>query len=70
VVCYKGGRQIATVLDVVRRSGRLDDAVYGARLGLDGEAIEPAAQHDATTPAPYLSTLIVPAKRASRGSKL
>jgi precorrin-2/cobalt-factor-2 C20-methyltransferase len=70
VVCYKGGRQIATVLDVVRRTGRLDDAVYGARLGLDGEEIEPAAQHDATQPAPYLSTLIVPAKRESRGGKL
>lgn len=70
VVCYKGGRQIATVLDVVRRTGRLDDAVYGARLGLDGEQIEPAAAHDATQPAPYLSTLIVPAKRTTRGGKL
>jgi precorrin-2/cobalt-factor-2 C20-methyltransferase len=70
VVCYKGGRQIATVLDVVRRAGRLDDAVYGARLGLAGEQIEPAARHDASTPAPYLSTLIVPARRATRGGKL
>jgi precorrin-2/cobalt-factor-2 C20-methyltransferase len=70
VVCYKGGRQIRTVLDVVRRAGRLDDAVYGARLGLDGEQIEPAAAHDAAGPAPYLSTLIVPAKRSTRGSKL
>jgi len=70
VVCYKGGRQIATVLDVVRRAGRLDDAIYGARLGLDGEEIEPAAEHDVTTPAPYLSTLIVPARRESRGDKL
>jgi precorrin-2/cobalt-factor-2 C20-methyltransferase len=69
VVCYKGGRQLATVLDVVRRTGRLDDAVYGARLGLDGEEIGRAADHGAA-PAPYLSTLIVPARRETRGGKL
>jgi precorrin-2/cobalt-factor-2 C20-methyltransferase len=69
VVCYKGGRQMATVLDVVRRTGRLDDAVYGARLGLEGEEIERAADHG-TAPAPYLSTLIVPARRETRGGKL
>jgi precorrin-2/cobalt-factor-2 C20-methyltransferase len=69
VVCYKGGRQLATVLDVVRRAGRLDDAVYGARLGLAGEQVERAADHDAT-PAPYLSTLIVATRRDTRGGKL
>jgi len=69
VVCYKGGRAMAAVLDVVRNAGRLENAVYGARLGLDGEEIAGAADHDAG-PAPYLSTLIVPATRASRGGKL
>jgi precorrin-2/cobalt-factor-2 C20-methyltransferase len=69
VVCYKGGRAMAAVLDVVRDAGRLGDAVYGARLGLEGEEIAPAsAREDA--PAPYLSTLIVPSARPTRGGKL
>lgn len=69
VVCYKGGRAMAAVLDVVREAGRIDGAVYGARLGLDGEQIGSAADHD-RAPAPYLSTLIVPAMRETRGGKL
>jgi precorrin-2/cobalt-factor-2 C20-methyltransferase len=68
VVAYKGGRRFDAVLDVVRRAGRLDDAVYGARLGLDGEQVQDAAQH--TGPAHYLSTLLVPARRTARGGKL
>jgi precorrin-2/cobalt-factor-2 C20-methyltransferase len=68
VVAYKGGRRFEAVLEVVRRAGRLDDAVYGARLGLEGEQVHGAAEH--TGPAHYLSTLLVPAKRAGRGGKL
>ncbi|BEP15711.1 precorrin-2 C(20)-methyltransferase [Acidothermaceae bacterium B102] len=68
VVAYKGGRQLDAVLEVVRQAGRLDDAVYGARLGLDGEQVEAAADHSG--PAHYLSTLLVPAKRSGRGGKL
>jgi precorrin-2/cobalt-factor-2 C20-methyltransferase len=68
VVAYKGGRRFDAVLDVVRRAGRIDDAVYGARLGLEGEQVEAATEH--TGPAHYLSTLLVPAKRSGRGSKL
>jgi len=68
VVAYKGGRRFDAVLDVVRRAGRLDDAVYGARLGLDGEQVEGAEEHQG--PAHYLSTLLVPAKRSARGGKL
>ena len=56
------------MLEVVRQAGRLDDAVYGARLGLDGEQVEAAADHSG--PAHYLSTLLVPAKRSGRGGKL
>jgi precorrin-2/cobalt-factor-2 C20-methyltransferase len=69
VVCYKGGRAMSAVLDVVRNAGRLEGAVYGARLGLEGEQIAPAADRD-DAPAPYLSTLIVPADRTKRGGKL
>lgn len=67
VVAYKGGRQMERVRDVLRRAGRLDDAVYGAALGLPGEQLGPLPEG----PAPYLSTVIVPAAgRTARGSKL
>ncbi|MDX6209951.1 MAG: precorrin-2/cobalt-factor-2 C20-methyltransferase [Frankiales bacterium] len=68
VVAYKGGRRFEAVIDVVRRAGRIDEAVYGARLGLDGEEVLGAAEH--TGPAHYLSTLLVPAKRTGRGGRL
>jgi precorrin-2/cobalt-factor-2 C20-methyltransferase len=68
VVAYKGGRSFEAVLDVVRRAGRIDEAVYGARLGLDGEQVQHAAEH--IGPAHYLSTLLVPAKRTGRGGRL
>jgi precorrin-2/cobalt-factor-2 C20-methyltransferase len=68
VVAYKGGRHLPAVLDVLRAAGRLDDAVYGASLGLPGEQVLPAAQ--VSGPGPYLSTLLVPARRERRGGKL
>jgi precorrin-2/cobalt-factor-2 C20-methyltransferase len=69
VVVYKGGREMQRVLDVVRGAGRIDDAVYGARLGVEGEQVYAASDVE-SGPAPYLSTLIVPAKRTDRGGKL
>ena len=68
VVAYKGGRHLPAVLDVLRAAGRLDDAVYGASLGLPGEQVLPAAQ--VTRPGAILSTLLVPARRDRRGGKL
>ncbi len=68
VVAYKGGRQMRAVLEVLTRTGRLDGAVYGAALGLPDEQIGPAA--GAPTDAPYLSTVVVPARRTTRGGKL
>ena len=68
VVAYKGGRRMSGVLDVLRRHDRLDGAVYGAALGLPDEAVGPAA--DAPADAPYLSTVLVPARRTTRGGKL
>lgn len=68
VVAYKGGRWMPDVLKVVEAAGRLDGAVFGASLGLPEEDIRPAAEVGAE--APYLSTLLVPARRASRGGKL
>jgi precorrin-2/cobalt-factor-2 C20-methyltransferase len=65
VVAYKGGRRMAAVRDVIDRHGRLDEAVFGAAVGLPGEQI--GALPDT---APYLSTVLVPARRTSRGGKL
>jgi precorrin-2/cobalt-factor-2 C20-methyltransferase len=68
VVAYKFGAVAAEVVEALKEAGRLDDAVYGARLGLPGEDVRPA--RDLTGPVPYLSTLIAPSPRTSRGGKL
>ena len=54
VVTYKGGRLLPQLRKVLADSGRLDQAVFGARLGLDGEQLGPLPDG----PAPYLSTVI------------
>jgi precorrin-2/cobalt-factor-2 C20-methyltransferase len=69
VVCYKGGRHLPQILDTLRRAGRLERAVYGARLGLPGEVIGPAEKL-AKEPGPYLSTVIALPERPTRGSRL
>jgi precorrin-2/cobalt-factor-2 C20-methyltransferase len=66
VVAYKGGRHMQAVRDVLAKHGRLDTAVFGAALGLADEAIGALPEQ----PAPYLSTVIAPARRTGRGSKL
>jgi precorrin-2/cobalt-factor-2 C20-methyltransferase len=68
VVAYKGWRRMDGVLDALRRHGRMGDAVVGAGLGLPDERIGPAA--DVAGPLPYLSTVLVPARRDRRGGKL
>lgn len=70
VVAYKFGRMLPQAIDVLRETGRLADAVYGAGLGLPGEDIRPAAELDPDRPGPYLSTLIVPPARTGRGGAL
>jgi precorrin-2/cobalt-factor-2 C20-methyltransferase len=66
VVAYKGGRQLQEVRRVLALHGRLHTAVFGAALGLPGEEVGPLPDG----PAPYLSTVIAPAPRTGRGSKL
>jgi precorrin-2/cobalt-factor-2 C20-methyltransferase len=68
VVVYKFGRVAGEVLAAVADAGRLEDAVYGARLGLPEEDVRPAARIEG--PVPYLSTLIVPGRRTGLGGKL
>ncbi|HMH36929.1 MAG TPA: precorrin-2 C(20)-methyltransferase, partial [Streptosporangiaceae bacterium] len=71
VVGYKVGAAAspapAVLADRLQAAGRLGAAVIGARLGLPGELIAPAAELlQADIPdIPYLSTLIVPALRTS-----
>ncbi|MER5880743.1 precorrin-2 C(20)-methyltransferase [Streptomyces sp. NPDC060235] len=70
VVAYKFGRQAREVAEALRDSGRIDDAVWGSALGLEGESIRRAGDLDGE-PLPYLSTLIAPAPRdGKRGGKL
>jgi precorrin-2/cobalt-factor-2 C20-methyltransferase len=57
VVCYKGGSRLGEVLRVAEGEGRLEEAVYGARLGIEGEEISPAREmvgREGT----YLSTVV------------
>jgi precorrin-2/cobalt-factor-2 C20-methyltransferase len=66
VVAYKGGRHMAAVREVLAKHDRLETAVFGAALGLADEQVGPLPSE----PAPYLSTVIAPARRTSRGGKL
>jgi precorrin-2/cobalt-factor-2 C20-methyltransferase len=86
VVAYKGGRQLAMMLQVLAEEGRLEQTVVGSGLGLPEESIHsaeelaptgPAAPRGAgrdvpgsAEPAPYLTTVITPAHRAVRGGRL
>ncbi|GGS22562.1 precorrin-2 C(20)-methyltransferase [Streptomyces humidus] len=70
VVAYKFGRQAAEVVEALRETGRIQDAVWGSALGLAQETIRAAEELDGE-PLPYLSTLIAPARRGNgRGGKL
>jgi precorrin-2/cobalt-factor-2 C20-methyltransferase len=67
IVCYKAGRHLPSILQALRAAGRLDQAVYGARLGLPGEVVCRAAElPHPQAPGPYLATLIVPPNRERR----
>jgi precorrin-2/cobalt-factor-2 C20-methyltransferase len=65
VVAYKGGRHMTRIREVLSKHDRLDGAVFGAALGLPDEQL--GALPDS---APYLSTVIAPARRTTRGGKL
>jgi precorrin-2/cobalt-factor-2 C20-methyltransferase len=60
VVAYKCGEHMPAVLEALEESERLEDAVYGASLGLAGEDIRKASELDPDAAAPYLSTIIAP----------
>ncbi|OKI62443.1 precorrin-2 C(20)-methyltransferase [Micromonospora sp. CB01531] len=68
VVVYKGWRRHPDLVDELRRQGRLGDAVLGRALGMSDERVG-SVDADAAD-LPYLSTLLVPARRDRRGGKL
>jgi precorrin-2/cobalt-factor-2 C20-methyltransferase len=57
VVCYKGGRRLREVLEIAEEAGRLEDAIYGSRLGMEEEEVVVASEMVGRE-GPYLSTLI------------
>jgi precorrin-2/cobalt-factor-2 C20-methyltransferase len=66
VVCYKGGGWLPDVLEAARSRGRLGDAIYGSRLGMEEEEVLPAAEmvgREGT----YLSTVIFTRRGAEFG---
>jgi precorrin-2/cobalt-factor-2 C20-methyltransferase len=66
VVVYKGGRHLPEIAEIAKAAGR--DAVYGEHLGLPDERVGPLSDMDGT--GPYLATVLLPARRYSRGGKL
>jgi precorrin-2/cobalt-factor-2 C20-methyltransferase len=66
VVVYKGFRHVFELTAAVKAAGRT--AVYGERLGLAGERITDLSTVDSKVP--YLSTVLIPARRETRGGKL
>ncbi len=62
VVIYKGGSQIAKIKEALEQAGRLDGAVVGELLGLEGEQIKMLGS--VTEPKiSYLATVIAPPRR-------
>lgn len=64
VVVYKGGRHLPAIAGHLDRAGRLDGAVFGELIGLEGERVGSVADH-AGGPAAYLATVVVPPKRST-----
>jgi len=56
-VCYKGGSRLREVLEIAAEAGRLEEAIYGSRLGMEGEEVVGASEVVGRE-GPYLSTLI------------
>jgi precorrin-2/cobalt-factor-2 C20-methyltransferase len=70
VVAYKGGRHLPEMLALLAAEDRLEGAVVGSGLGLAGERVSAAADVSPGESAAYLTTVIAPPRRASRGSRL
>ena len=60
VVVYKGGRHLPEIAKALKEAGRLEGALLGSHLGLEGEEITALSDVDR---APYLSAMMIPARR-------
>lgn len=69
VVAYKFGRIAPRVAAALREAGREKTAVHGSALGLPDEHVSRPGE-PLPEALPYLSTLIAPAPRTTRGGKL
>lgn len=67
VVAYKGGRQLAALLDLVRRRDR--SGVLGVEVGLPEQRLTPLAEVTAAS-APYFSTVLIAPRRGETGARL
>ncbi len=65
VVIMKVGRNFAKIQSALRRSRRLEQALYVERGTMDGERIAPFIQMDGQA-APYFSLVLVPVSKRSR----
>lgn len=68
VVAYKGGRHWTDLRETLAANGRLDSAVVGSHLGRHDQALHQASAVEGEIP--YLSTVIAPPSRTTRGGKL
>ena len=68
VVAYKGGRHWPDLRETLAAHGRLDSAVVGSHLGRHDQALHQASAVEGEIP--YLSTVIAPPSRTTRGGKL
>jgi precorrin-2/cobalt-factor-2 C20-methyltransferase len=59
VVIYKGGKHLPAIARMLESAGRIDGAVMGERLGLEGERVAPV-KDVAGEEVSYLATVIVP----------
>lgn len=68
IVAYKGGRHWPDLRQTLAAHGRLSCAVVGSHLGRHDQAVHLATAVDGEIP--YLSTVIAPSMRTTRGGKL
>ena len=68
IVAYKGGRHWPELREALAAHGRLNSAVVGSHLGRHDQALHQASAVDGEIP--YLSTVIAPSRRTTRGGKL
>lgn len=68
VVAYKGGRHWPAMREVLADHGRLESTVVGSHLGRPDQEVHPASEVEGGIP--YLSTVIAPSSRTTRGGKL